>query len=260
MQRIVYRLKSNLLEHGRRLLRRRSVSMDYQALTANIDTVELELKDAWKDASIPSAQRTLVQTELNRMYRGDVISVYRSLAEAIRLTGCEDGLIVEVGCASGYYREVLQHLLGHAVRYIGLDYSVALVAEAQRHYGRVGFMTGDATRLPLIDAGCDVLVSGCVILHIPDYQQAIIESARASREWVIFHRTPVVDGPTLHFTKTAYGVKCLEVAFGERELLAIFAGCDLEVVHELVISQGVTPGTPYTEFMKTYVCRKRLAV
>jgi hypothetical protein len=93
-------------------------------------------------------------------------------------------------------------------------------------------------------------------LHVPDYRKAISESARVAREWVIFHRTPVVHSATLHYTKHAYGVRCVEILFGEEELLAIFRGCGLEPVDALEISRGTAPDRSTTMAMVTYVCRK----
>lgn len=230
------------------------VSSSYEPAPAGAATEELA--KAWQDPSIPRAQRRLVDSELARMYRGEVIPPFRALAEAVRGTGREGGSLVEVGCASGYHREVLQHLLGHGIRYAGIDYSKYLVAEARRHYPGVSFAVGDATALPLRDRACDVLISGTVILHVPDYRKAISESARVAREWAIFHRTPVVRGATLRYTKNAYGVRCVEIFFGEEELLEIFRECALEPVATLEISRGTVPDRSATMSMVTYVCRR----
>jgi len=214
---------------------------------------ETRLRDAWKDERIPAAQRTFVDDELQRMYQGDVVPIFRILAEAVRLTHCEDTTIIEVGCATGHYSEVLAYLLGHSIRYVGIDYSDALLASARRYYPHQNFALGDAVALPLEEKSVELLISGCVLLHVPDYERVITESARVARQWVIFHRTPVVVGPTLHYTKQAYGVPCLEIAFGELELFDLFEKNHLTVVHTFEIDAPSAPRALYRG--KTFVCR-----
>lgn len=250
-----------LVGTGRRLLwslmpNQRSVSINYKIVSSDVETATSELRNAWKDWRIPKAQRAIVNTELERMYQGDVIPIYHILADAIMATGCDNGKIIEVGCASGYYYEVLRHLLGHEIHYMGIDYSRALIAEARRHYPSISFVVGDATALPLPNGLIDVLISGGVLPHVPDYRKAIAECARVTREWVIFHRTPVVLGPTIHYTKLAYGVRCLEFAFGEKELLDLFQEHGLTLVTALEISYGKPPLTSYQGYSRTYVCKK----
>lgn len=214
------------------------------------------LTHAWKSPDIPERQRKLVDTELKRMYEGDTIPVYRILAEAVQATGQADGQIIEVGCASGYYSEVLAHLLQRPINYVGIDYSAALIAQARRYYPETPFVVGDVCALPLPDGASDVLISGAVLLHVPDYTKAIAETARVTRRWVIFHRTPVIHhNPTTYYAKLAYGVLCVELAFNERELLNLFEQVGLGVEHTWAIDIGVE-GAIEPEVGKTYLCRK----
>lgn len=246
---------THLIALGRRLLRVPTASDHYRIIPPEEIETETRLRDAWKDASIPPAQRAIVDAELRRMYQREVIPIFRILAEAVRLTHCEDTLIVEVGCATGHYSEVLTHLLGHSIRYVGIDYSTALLAVARRYYPHQGFALGDAVALPLAEQSVELLISGCVLLHVPDYARVIAESARVARQWVIFHRTPVVAGPTLHYTKQAYGVPCLEIVFGERELFDLFRKHHLTVAHTFEIDAPQMPRALDRGYGKTFVCR-----
>jgi SAM-dependent methyltransferase len=221
----------------------RSVSTGYASIAK--EKVTPELAYAWQEPSIAYLQRQLVDRQLAQMYKGNVIAEYRVMAEAVRSTGYEAGEIVEVGCASGYYYEVLGYLLGRKISYFGIDYSKPLIDDARRHYGEI-FVVGDATALPLGNEICDVLISGTVLLHVLEYEKAIAESARVTRAWAIFHRTPVVSGSTKYYTKFAYGVKCVEIHFGEQELLSLFRRYGLDVIRELEVSHN----------LKTYVCYK----
>ena len=221
-----------------------SVSSGYRSIKK--EQVTTELAEAWQSDSIVVAQRKLVDQELRNMYRGNVAVPYQVLANAIKVTGSETGEIIEIGCSSGYYYEVLSHLLGHEVQYKGIDYSKAMIDCAKQHYPKHTFEVGDACALSLNNNSCDVLISGCCLLHIPDYEVAIAESVRVSREWVIFHRTPVVSGATQYYTKEAYGVPCVEIHFGQQELFQLFHKHGLRVITQVQIS----------EEQKTYVCQK----
>ncbi len=220
--------------------------------------VDADLSSGWQQAEIPAKQRELVDQELRRMYQGDVIPVYRVAAEAVVETGLDDPFLVEIGCASGYYSEVLTHLLGRPVHYLGLDYSAALIEQGRSIYPNLDLMVADATELPLSDSHCDILFSAALLMHVPEYAKALRESVRVSREWCIFHRTPVtVSGGTRYMTKDAYGVPVVELVFGQQELLDLFRSVGLEVVKAIRIDRQIIPGFDHGVEMVTYVCRKK---
>lgn len=215
-----------------------------------IDKVSPKLLNGWKADSIPSAQNIVVSQELQEMYAGRQIKPYSVLAEAVRITGQENGELIEVGCATGYYYEVLQHLLGHNIKYHGIDYSEAMISEAKRKYPGIPFEVGNAVKLSIADGCCDILISGCVLLHVPDFRSAIAESARVSRKWVIFHRTPVTNGETCYYKKKAYGVPCIEVHFGYDEFISVCESHGLHLKKEFIISSGDS------DHMVTYLFEK----
>ena len=234
---------------------RSSISSGHRVIS--LDQVSDELVNAWKSEKLADRQRRLVNTELKRMYEGDVVPVYRVLAEAVQATGAADGRIVEVGCASGYYSEVLAHLLGRPVDYTGIDFSAELIAQARRYYPATPFAVGDACALDLPDGACDVLISGGVLAHVPDYRRAMDETARVTRQWAIFHRTPVIQrSATTYYTKLAYGVPCVELAFSEPELLGLFESAGLELVETWYVGDVGIHGMVEPEVHKTYLCRK----
>ncbi len=242
-----------------RLLRRQTtpgVSCGYHIIKTQ--DVTPDLIAGWQNPTIPQRQRQLVNSELERMYQGDVIPVYQIAADAVKATKEVAPFIVEVGCASGYYSEVLSYLLGHRVRYLGIDYSAALIKLAQQCYPTVPFLLADATALPLLSGYCDILFSPALLMHVPAYEQAIQECARVSHSWCIFHRTPVVkQAPVTYFSKYAYGVPVVEIAFNEEELLSLFDKYGLEVRDTFTIGQGMVEGLSEAVRMTTYVCRKR---
>lgn len=234
MRRRLFRIPGfGLLRQIKRQLTGTQISTDYHLI--NPSGITDALADGWRDLSIPKKQRDLVDRELAQMCAGNAPKLYSVAAEAIRQTDCADPTILEIGCASGYYSEVLAYLLGHPIRYVGLDYSMPLVRLARTIYPRTPFLNGDATHLPFADMAWDVAISGCVILHVPDWQRAVAETARVARQWCVFHRTPICSGPTQLTSKQAYGVPVIEWHFGEEEFLGVVRAYGFEMIASLPI-------------------------
>ena len=234
----------------------RGVSKNYVELDAGtLQKVEAELQGAWQDGSLPERQRKLVDSQLKSYGAGGAVAVFDTLVDALtRLPPAERTSLLEIGCSSGYYSEVLT-ARGIDTRYRGCDYSKAFIALARRHYPTLPFDVMDATRLGYADEQFDVVVSGGCLLHIPDYPTAIAETARVARHYAIFHRTPVLHkSATRHFTKEAYGVRSLEIHCSEKELVRLFAEHRLQVIDMLTIDVSARDDDVLA--VKTYVCRK----
>jgi SAM-dependent methyltransferase len=238
------------LRHGRTVPR---ISDGHRIIAA----VPVQLTEGWKDRSIPERQRRLVDGQLRRMYQREVVPVFRVAADAVAATGAARGTILEVGCASGYYFEVFSHLLGGPIRYVGVDYSINLLMLGRQRYPGVPFLVGDATRLPVASRSCDLLFSGTVLLHVPDYARVVEESARVTRDWCIFHRTPVVASQATTFlSKFAYATPVVEIVFNEPELLGLMRSSGLDVVHALELDAYSLAGISERIRMLTYICRR----
>lgn len=78
------------------------------------------------------------------------------LVEALGLTAGE--LVLDIGCATGRH---VRALAGHGLTPVGLDVSARFLAVAAEAAPDLAFVRGDARRLPLADAGVDVVLSLC---------------------------------------------------------------------------------------------------
>lgn len=63
----------------REIVTRRSNATSSRHRMISVDEVSDELVNAWKSADLADRQRWLVSTELERMYEGEVVPVYRIL-------------------------------------------------------------------------------------------------------------------------------------------------------------------------------------
>lgn len=96
------------------------------------------------------------------------------------LTAWTTGTVLDVGCATGIYVDLLARA-GHEAR--GLDHSEALVAWAGAH--RQGaFDVGDVHALPYEDGAFDTVLALDVLEHVDD-ARALAEVVRVARKRVI---------------------------------------------------------------------------
>ena len=262
-------MKQWLTQHPRlRLIARRVLQLLSNTITTTVP-IALEgtsaaramvhLRESWRDSAIPPRQRRLAEQQLTAYRASQPIAVFDVLVDAIRanLVPSMKTSLLEIGCSSGYYAEVLK-IKGVDVAYVGCDYSEAFIQMARNCYPDLSFDIEDATALQYDDATFDIVVSGCCLLHIPDYAQAIAETARVTRRIAIFHRTPVFHTLTTQmFTKKAYGVPTLEIHFNERELISHFVANGLRVIGIVTLSADWHMGD--ASAVKTYVCEKAVS-
>lgn len=233
------------------------VSAHYVSLKADEAADEsARLRKAWQADELPRRQRELVDEQLAAYRRREAIDVFDVLCQALRsLPPDQSGAsLLEVGCSSGFYSEVLE-IAGLDFRYSGCDYSEAFIAMARSIYPDLKFDVEDATALSYADGSFDIVVSGCCLLHIPEYFEGIEETARVARRYAIFHRTPVVLGqPERWYRKHAYGVETVEIHFNEAEFLILLGKSGLELIATYTLDETVHDGVGTAN--RTYVCRK----
>jgi SAM-dependent methyltransferase len=185
--------------------------------------------EGWRDADIALRQHRAYAPLLEELRRGKPRRDLQVAADAVAASGIANPTIVEIGCGSGYYSEVLEKLAG-PVRYIGLDHSAAMIALARTSYPRVPFVIGDAVTLPFASASVDVALSGTSLMHIAGYPAAIAEMARVAKRWCVFHSVPVAEQrATTRMSKRAYGVNVFEAVFHRGELESLFAQNGLRI-------------------------------
>ncbi len=214
------------------------------------------LRGAWQSHDLPARQRQLVDTQLAAWRRGEPVDVFDVMTRALRdLPSDVRGLsVLEVGCSSGFYSEVFE-FAGLDVYYAGCDYSDAFIRLARQKYPALRFDVEDATALKYGENAFDIVISGCCLLHIPEYEAAVAETARVARRYAIFHRTPVVLGqPNVYYRKQAYGVETVEIHFNEPQFLELLARHGLELIATYTLDESVQGGVGSAN--RTYVCRK----
>lgn len=254
------RLKSRLRQLRHEYGPATSVSTEYVEIDrARREDESRRLADSWKQAELPQRQRALADQQLQKYRNGAKIDVFDTFIEAIDAAqGLPAGAsLLEIGCSSGYYSEVLE-IAGKDIIYTGCDYSDAFIALGRSIYPDLRLDVEDATGLSYADQSYDVVVSGCCLLHIPDYRTAIAEAARVARSHVVFHRTPVVYGQdTRYYSKKAYGVETIEIHLSETEFKELLAEHGLSLIKTSTLSDTPDPqNASIGGATRTYLCRK----
>lgn len=176
------------------------------------------------------------------MHRGVLRDDLLVAAQAIDALGLSQATVLEIGCGSGYYREILGTLARTSVGYTGVDFSPAMVARAKRRYPGADFRQMDGTALAFPNGAFDIVFNGVSLMHIPDWQKAVAESRRIARVGCIFHSVPVFPTrPTAHLAKYAYGSPVTETVFNRDELVACFR-------HNGLVVKQSWPGLIYDVF------------
>src|SRR5581483_2195008 len=186
------------------------------------------------------------------------IDVFDAFVELLRrnVDRLDQSSIVEIGCSSGYYAEVLE-ICGIHDQYYGADYSLHFVDLARKYYPAIPFAVQDATHLGYRDRSFDIVVSGCCLPYVSDFRLAVAEAVRVARRFVLFHRTPVLQKTeTLAFVKHAYGVKMPEIHFNEPAMFRTLGAHGLRVVDMAVLTVDWVPQLQDSVAWKSYLCAK----
>lgn len=212
--------------------------------------------DGWSHADVCERQEAAYADLLAQMRGGAPRADFKAAAAAVETAGLVRPSLLEVGCGSGYYAEVLNRLVPGGVEYAGIDRNAPMIELARRTRPGHTFAIADATRLPHGDASVDIVMNGVSLMHIMDYEAAIAESRRVARRFCIFHTAPLLARrPTTFLKKLGYGRPMAEVILNEGELRLLFARHGLlvrQIWRSIPYDLGALLGEPTTT--KTFLC------
>jgi SAM-dependent methyltransferase len=211
-----------------------NISHGYQPIEKN--QVSEKLTQSWKNPTIAQRQREIVAEELLQMYKGKPPVAFKVLADLVRNKLNVGDSILEIGCGSGYYLEILEYLLCRSIEYTGVDYSEAMIDMAKMFYSDRNFAVADGANLPYSSQSFHTVISSCVLLTVPNFGDHIVETARVANKFIIATRTPIrKNGPTQLQKKIAYGFETMEVIFNEIEFVEKFKDAGFSLVDKVEI-------------------------
>lgn len=100
------------------------------------------------------------------------------VSDALQLRSTDS--VLDVGCGTGWFTRRAESM---AARLVGLDVDAAALDFARdRGETRIEFLQGDARSLPFPDASFDKVMSVTALCFVRDWQRAVAEIVRVTRE------------------------------------------------------------------------------
>ncbi|MCK4386480.1 MAG: class I SAM-dependent methyltransferase [Candidatus Pacebacteria bacterium] len=219
----------------------------------NLKELKKIYNNTWKNNSIPLKQLKITEKELPNFINNTNMKFCVAL---IKKTNLKTPNLLEIGCSTGYFSEIFKRT-GIKGKYEGCDYSKEFIKIAKQKYSNIPFTINDATKLNYENKKFDIVISGCCLLHIINYQKAISEAVRVSKEFVIFYRTPILHLKKTIFTKKiGYDLEMLEILFNENELIDLFLKNGLLIQSVKTHSRSFIKEINEPVFVKSYLCKK----
>ncbi|XXK36138.1 class I SAM-dependent methyltransferase [Rhodobacteraceae bacterium nBUS_22] len=194
--------------------------------------------ETWQSERTPREQWKIVSQQIQRLKQNIETAEFKSFREALETSYKTNDCfgVLEVGCSSGYYSEVLNRSFPNS-SYTGVDFSKQFVEFGAAKFPNINLQQMDAEDLgEFADRQFDCVVSGCVLLHIPNWKNALIESARVANRSLILHRTPLSDTNTQRYIKSAYGSPTLEWQFSINDINEQLAGVSFRLKQVIPLS------------------------
>lgn len=190
-----------------------------------------QLSQAYADPAIAAKQRKLVDVQLAVMYAGEAprhFSVLGELLQGLReRSDLEITTLLDAGCASAYYHEIIDYYVPSWVQYTGVDYNLGMIEMVHRLYPGLPIYKADLYDLSLFaDRSYDIVMGCAALKQIQDWKPALGELARVTKRWLILHRESLYweSEPTSCEIVEAYDNQVWSVRFNKDELFDILAG------------------------------------
>lgn len=182
----------------------------------------IDPSNGYKRAVMAAQQRPLVQEQLKALHEGEPCEQFRIMGEALMWLKERSQLatisLLDAGCASAYYYDVIEAYVPWWVEYSGIDYNDEAISMAKALYPCRPLYRGDITDPGFTNQQFDAVLTAATINHIKDWRSATRELADICRHWLILHRLPVHEEETQVGMTEAYGEKTWDIIFNEREL------------------------------------------
>ena len=147
-------------------------------------------RGSWRSPEVAAQMSALAAAEL-RDPSG--VPPYRTFLEAVETLLREfevpqPAALLDVGCGTGHYSELLERTFPGRFAYRGCDYSAAMIEEARRLWPNRDFFDCDPLAEPTALEGYDVLLASALLDVLPEYERPLEVLLGASAPYVLLHR------------------------------------------------------------------------
>ena len=180
-----------------------------------------EFSENWSQDNVGELQRILVNYQLMHMKIGNSPPIFETIKHIFSQVE-KDSSILDIGCTSGYYYEILNFYFPDEFKYHGCDYNESSVKLAKKYYPKVQFTKEDITKLSFDKNSYDICFISGVFEHVPLYEQAISDVCRVSNKYIILHRIFLTDKKTFCKKGSQYFVSVIRNTYNKKTFFKLF--------------------------------------
>jgi len=187
------------------------------------DEDSLKLKDNWSKDLIGELQRELVNYQLYQMKLGNPPKLFEVIKEVFNEINNKNIVynLLDVGCTSGYYFEIINFYFPNIFKYNGCDYNPESIKLAKKYYPNINFFVDDLTNLSTDSNEYDITFLSGVIEHVPEYTKGLNELCRITKKYIVLHRIWLQDGPTTSTKGTQFFVPVIRNHYNKKTFFDI---------------------------------------
>ena len=182
----------------------------------------IDPSDGYLNALMATQQRPGAEAELKAMRQGLAPDAFRVLGKAVYWLKNQSQLglvsLLDAGCASAYYHEVIEFYTPGWVEYTGIDFNTEAIHMAKALYPDRPLFVANIMQMGFVNQQFDAVLSAATINHIKKWRLALAELTQVCRHWLILHRLPVHEEETMVSTAEAYGETVWDIVFNSQEL------------------------------------------
>jgi len=194
----------------------------------NIQTVVSQAEsndysENWSQELVGKLQRIFVNYQLRQLNLGNPSPVFFKLKEALDVL-LDENLslsLIDIGCTSGYYYDVINFYFSNKFYYTGCDYNKESIELAKEYYPTINFQVEDITELSFKDREFEVSLLAGVIEHVPQYKKGLKELCRITDKYIVLHRIWLTDDETICKKGTQYFVPVIRNMYNKEDFFHI---------------------------------------
>jgi SAM-dependent methyltransferase len=198
----------------------------------------LKLKDNWSKDLIGELQRELVNYQLHQMKLGNPPRLFGIIKDVFNKINGTDNTILDIGCTSGYYYEIINFFYPNKFKYNGCDYNPESVKLATQYYPEINFFVDDLTNLSSNDDEYDITFLSGVIEHVPEYVKGLNELCRITKKYIVLHRIWLQYGKTSCSKGTQFFVPVIRNHYNKLDFFDILKKNSFMLIWESNIYDG----------------------
>ena len=181
-------------------------------------------------------QRLLVDYQLHQLKLGNTLYTFEVLKDVFTLffffAENPHLSILDIGCGSGYYCDILQHFFPNLYKYNGCDTQPEIIQIAKEYNPFVDFRVQDLTQMKYSDKEFDISIFSHGARNMLKYNEIFEEACRITKKYIILHRICVTNEPNSSRRSIAYYLPVVSHSFDNKTFFNIFEKHNFTVIWE----------------------------